>query len=216
MAQSAHLMTLGLCRISSAKCPSQPSALSLPQAGQEISETSLEDKQPLLTTSEIQKQTEEEMGLSCVFCQAVLANNSLLEVHLKCHDGEQGFKCPRCGRASADWADMECHWRSHARRRRSKHHKCSFCPRTFRRADLCEAHQKRHNRARTKPASLMQCSMCFEWCRPGQEWEMHQRCHFQRGFKCLYCDFTGKHKIGLFFTLLYCLFKARVVFHCEN
>ncbi|XP_053089057.1 uncharacterized protein si:dkey-154p10.3 [Pangasianodon hypophthalmus] len=90
MAQSAHLMTLGLCRISSAKCPSQPAALSVPPGGQDVSETSLEDKQPLLTTSEIQKQAEEEMGLSCVFCQAVLANHSLLEVHLKCHDGRSG------------------------------------------------------------------------------------------------------------------------------
>lgn len=192
MAQSAHLMTLGLCRISSAKCPSQPATLSVPPGGQDVSETFLEDKQPLLTTPEIQKQAEEEMGLSCVFCQAVLANHRLLEVHLKCHDGEQGFKCPRCGRAAADWADMECHWRSHARKKRSKHHKCSFCPRTFRRSDLCEAHQKRHNRARTKPASLTQCSLCFEWCRPGQEWEMHQRCHIQGGFKCLHCDFTEK------------------------
>ncbi|XP_060778821.1 zinc finger protein Xfin isoform X1 [Neoarius graeffei] len=192
MAQSAHLMTLGLCRISSAKCSSQPAALSVPPGGQDVPETSLEDKQPLLTTSEIQKQVEEEMGLSCVFCQAVLANHSLLEVHLKCHDGQQGFKCPHCGRAAADWADMECHWRSHARKRRTKHHKCALCPRTFRRADLCEAHQKKHNRARTKPASLTQCSLCFEWCHPGREWEMHQRCHLQGEFKCLYCNFTEK------------------------
>ncbi|TSK82151.1 Zinc finger protein Xfin [Bagarius yarrelli] len=191
MAQSAHLMTLGLCRISSAKCPSQPATLSVPP-GQDVSETSLEDKQPFLTTSEIQTQAEEEMGLSCVFCQAVLANHELLEVHLKCHDGEQGFKCPRCGRAAADWADMECHWKSHARRKRSKHHKCSFCPRIFRSADMCDAHQKKHNRARTKSASHTQCSMCFEWCHLGQEWEMHQRCHFQEGFKCMYCNFTDK------------------------
>lgn len=194
MAQSAHLMTLGLCRISSAKCLSQPAALSVPPGGQDISETSLEDKQTLLTTSEIQKQAEEEMGLSCVFCQAVLANHSLLEMHLKCHDGEQGFKCPRCGRAATDWADMEFHWRSHARKKGSKHHKCSFCPRTFRRADLCDAHQARHKQARTEPDSLTQCLLCSEWCHPGQEWEMHQHCHFQGDFKCLYCDFTGKPK----------------------
>ncbi|XP_027024804.2 zinc finger protein ZFP2 isoform X1 [Tachysurus fulvidraco] len=191
MAQSAHLMTLGLCRISSAKCPSQPVPLSVPSGGQDVLETSLEDKQPLLTTSETQKQAEEEMGLSCVFCQAVLANHSLLEVHLKCHDGEQGFKCPRCGWAAGDWADMECHWKSHARRKRSKHHKCSFCSRMFRRANLCDAHQKRHNQARTK-SSQKQCLLCFKWCRSGQEWEVHQRCHFQGGFKCLYCDFTEK------------------------
>ncbi|GAA6108425.1 zinc finger protein ZFP2 isoform X1 [Tachysurus ichikawai] len=191
MAQSAHLMTLGLCRISSAKCPSQPVPLSVPSDGQDILETSLEDKQPLLTTSETQKQAEEEMGLSCVFCQAVLANHSLLEMHLKCHDGEQGFKCPRCGWAAGDWADMECHWKSHARRKRSKHHKCSFCSRMFRRANLCDAHQKRHYQARTK-SSQKQCLLCFKWCRSGQEWEVHQRCHFQGGFKCLYCDFTEK------------------------
>ncbi|XP_062849068.1 zinc finger protein ZFP2 [Trichomycterus rosablanca] len=187
-AQSAHLMTLGLCRISSAKCPPP----TLPTGAPDPPETVLEDKQPLLTTSEMQKQSEEELGLSCVFCQAVLRSHSLLEVHLKCHDGEQGFKCPRCGWATSEWADMECHWRSHGKKRSSKPHECGVCSRAFRRADSRDAHEKRHKRVELKAARLAQCSLCLEWCRSEREWEIHQRCHFQGGFKCLYCNVREK------------------------
>ncbi|XP_066537420.1 zinc finger protein 431 [Hoplias malabaricus] len=198
MAQSAHLMTLGLCRISSTKFPSQPAplvrGLTLTRA-QDASDGSVGDKQPLLTAAEIQKRAEEDGGLSCVFCQENMASHSLLEVHLKCHDGEQGFKCPRCGWVSAEWGNMERHWRSHVRRRSSKPHKCGVCPRKFRRADSRDAHEKRHNRhhrSQTKTSPLAQCSLCLEWCHSEREWEIHQRCHFQGGFKCLYCDFTEK------------------------
>ncbi|KAL6490251.1 hypothetical protein MHYP_G00005960 [Metynnis hypsauchen] len=199
MAQSAHLMTLGLCRISSTKCPSQPaplvSRLALTAGGQDALDASADDKQPLLTTTELQKQAEEDGGLSCVLCQVNMVSHSLLEVHLKCHDGEQGFKCPRCSWATVEWVNMERHWRGHGRRRSSKPHKCAICHRTFRRVDSRDAHEKRHSRHhRTRPKSspLAQCSLCLEWCHSDKEWEIHQRCHFQGSFKCLYCDFTEK------------------------
>lgn len=73
MAQSAHLMTLGLCRISSTKCSSQPaplgSRLALGARGQDATETSVDDKQSLLTAAEMEKQTEEDEALSCILCQ---------------------------------------------------------------------------------------------------------------------------------------------------
>ncbi|XP_072544307.1 zinc finger protein 335 isoform X2 [Salminus brasiliensis] len=199
MAQSAHLMTLGLCRISSTKCPTQPAPLvnrmALTTGEQDASDALAEDKQPLLTTAEMQKQGEEDGGLSCILCQANMGSHSLLEVHLKCHDGEQGYKCPRCGWVTAEWVNMERHWIGHGRRRSSRPHKCAVCARTFRRADSRDAHQKRHgrrNRTGTKSSPLAQCPQCLEWCHSEREWEIHQRCHFQGGFKCLFCDFTEK------------------------
>ncbi|XP_048018311.1 zinc finger protein 112 [Megalobrama amblycephala] len=191
MAQSAHLMTLGLCRISSTKCQSQSvnsaKSLSHPEGEQDAGDASIE--------AEMQKPSEEDGGLACILCQTVASSRSMLEVHLKCHSGDQGFRCPRCGCESEEWVDMEQHWRGHGKRKGTKRHKCSVCPRTFRRADSREAHEERHNQrhhCRSESGGLVQCSLCLEWCHSGKEWEIHQQCHFQGGFKCLHCDFEEK------------------------
>lgn len=193
MAQSAHLMTLGLCRISSTKCHPQ-SASSMKRLSHTASEQNMGEKQPLLSVVDLQKPSEDEGGLACILCQTVASSRSMLEVHLKCHNGDQGFRCPHCGWESEEWVDMERHWRGHGKRKSSKPHKCSICPRTFRRTDSRDAHEKRHNKRHRRPspaARLAQCSLCLEWCQSRSEWEIHQQCHFQGGFKCLHCDFTG-------------------------
>lgn len=199
MAQSAHLMTLGLCRISSTKCPPQTASsvkrLSHIPGEQDAENNIMDDRQPLLLTGEMQKPSEED-GLVCILCQTVTSSRSMLEVHLKCHSGDQGFRCLHCDWESEDWLDMEQHWRGHGKKKNSKPHKCSVCPKAFRRADSRDAHEKRHNqrhRCRSEPTPLAQCSLCLEWCHSGTEWEIHQQCHFQGEFKCLHCDFTGIH-----------------------
>ncbi|XP_016401214.1 zinc finger protein 667-like [Sinocyclocheilus rhinocerous] len=191
MAQSAHLMTLGLCRISSTKCQPQSAtsakSLSHPEGEQDAGHANMD--------AEMQKPSEEDGGLACILCQIVVSSRSMLEVHLKCHSGDQGFRCPRCGWESEDWVDMEQHWRGHGKRKSSKRHKCSICPRTFRRVDSRDAHEERHNQrhhCRSVSGGLVQCSLCLEWCLSGKEWVIHQECHFQGGFKCLHCDFKEK------------------------
>ncbi|XP_043112736.1 zinc finger protein 600 isoform X2 [Puntigrus tetrazona] len=191
MAQSAHLMTLGLCRISSTKCQPQSAtsakSLSHPEGEQDGGHANMD--------AEMQKPSEEDDGLACILCQIVVSSRSMLDVHLKCHNGDQGFRCPRCGWESEDWDDMEQHWRGHGKRKGSKRHKCSICPRTFRRVDSRDAHEERHNQwhqCRSESGGLVQCSLCMEWCLSGKEWEIHQQCHFQGGFKCVHCDFKEK------------------------
>lgn len=189
MAQSAHLMTLGLCRISSTKCP----ASSVKGGSHPTGEQNMDEKQPLLSVDKPQKQSGDDGGLSCILCQTVASSRSMLEVHLKCHKGDQGFRCPRCGWESEEWVDMEQHWRGHGKRKSAKPHKCRICTRTFKRADSRDAHEKRHKRHRrpSEAPTLAQCSLCLEWCQSKNEWDIHQQCHFQGGFKCLHCDFTG-------------------------
>lgn len=189
MAQSAHLMTLGLCRISSTKGQpsSATSAKSLPEGEQDAGDASMDA---------VMQKTEEDGGLACILCQTVASSRVMLDVHLKCHSGEQGFRCPRCGWESEEWADMEHHWRVHGKRKGTKRHRCSVCPRSFRRADSRDAHEERHNHQRhhrcSESGEPVQCSFCLEWCHSGKEWEIHQHCHVQGGFKCLHCDFKEK------------------------
>ncbi|XP_036375470.1 zinc finger protein 467 [Megalops cyprinoides] len=190
MAQSAHLMSLGLCRISSIKClprarTLEPRPASAPR-GQE--DAPLEEKLPRPALADVQKPSGAK-ALSCILCHVDLASRSLLEVHLKCHDGERRFRCPRCGWAVEAWPEMERHWRGHGKRRGGRPHRCQECPRTFRSASTRDAHQQRHAR---RGEAETRCASSPDWCQSEQERELHTRCHVQGGFKCLHCGFTDE------------------------
>ncbi|KAJ8011113.1 hypothetical protein DPEC_G00054820 [Dallia pectoralis] len=175
MAQSAHLMTLGLCRISTAqKGPSGRAGAHVPStpAGQEglESDTSLDEKMDNNMSRPQGRQPAPPSGpkqrwsLSCVLCRATLASRELLEIHLKCHDEARHFKCPQCGWTSSDWDEMERHWRAHGRRRRrvdrergSRPHSCQVCPRRFRSVRSREAHERRNHSRRQEGHTCLHC-----------------------------------------------------------
>ncbi|KAJ8336745.1 hypothetical protein SKAU_G00379650 [Synaphobranchus kaupii] len=193
MAQSAHLMSLGLCRISNIKgLPGagtpEPRSSPAPHRGEE--DVPLAEKPPPCgATRTAVRKPSGTRGLSCVLCHLSLASRNQLDVHLKCHDGERGFRCPRCGWAAEAWPAMERHWRAHEKRRGGRPHRCRVCARAFRSAESRDAHQRRHARRKGDPA---RCARCLAWCRSEQERELHVRCHVQGGFKCLHCGFTDQ------------------------
>ncbi|KAL4623424.1 zinc finger protein 513-like isoform X2 [Arapaima gigas] len=194
MAQSAHLMSLGLCRISSIKClphsGSPESKSSSAQPGQESSDTPLEENTLHQDLMEPQRVTE-DTAQSCILCHMTLPTQNLLEIHLKCHNRGQGFSCPQCSWATENWSEMEHHWRGHRKRlgirQGIRPHQCSACPRTFQSADSQDTHQRRHSQ-KDKPHA--QCARCLAWCSSGREFEQHGRRHVQGSFRCLHCSFT--------------------------
>ncbi|XP_034412304.1 oocyte zinc finger protein XlCOF6 isoform X2 [Cyclopterus lumpus] len=119
MAQSAHLMTLGLCRISATKpppssrppCPPPEDSPCLSQPGS-------------LTQSEIRTRTRtppsSRRRLLCLLCPAVLPSRRLLDVHVRSHRVAGGFSCVCCSWTADSWEELEPHWRSHCRRRRRR------------------------------------------------------------------------------------------------
>lgn len=104
MAQSAHLMTLGLCRISTAnkglsgRVRTQLASTPIGQKGME-SDTSLDDKvlQPQEQQSPPLHSPKQLRKLFCVLCRSTLTSKHLLEGHLKCHDGDWGFQVHSAG-----------------------------------------------------------------------------------------------------------------------
>uniref|UniRef100_A0A1A7YGM7 Si:dkey-154p10.3 n=1 Tax=Iconisemion striatum TaxID=60296 RepID=A0A1A7YGM7_9TELE len=102
MEQSAHLMTLGLCRISAVK-----SSVPLP---------------PQLSRSD--RQTEapppDRQRLLCLLCPLILPSKRLLDVHVQSHQPAGGFGCPRCRWTADSWEELEHHWRSHSRSRKRR------------------------------------------------------------------------------------------------
>uniref|UniRef100_A0A096LYI5 C2H2-type domain-containing protein n=1 Tax=Poecilia formosa TaxID=48698 RepID=A0A096LYI5_POEFO len=86
-AQSAHLMTLGLCRISSVKPP--------PADGRD--QRAGEAPPP--------------GRLPCPLCPLTLPSERLLDVHVRSHQAAGGFGCSRCGRTADSWEVLEPHFR---------------------------------------------------------------------------------------------------------
>ncbi|XP_043990803.1 zinc finger protein 574 isoform X2 [Gambusia affinis] len=95
-AQSAHLMTLGLCRISSVRPP--------PADGrdQRVGEAPPPSRLP------------------CPLCPLTLLSERLLDVHVRSHRAGGGFGCSRCGRTADSWEVLEPHCRRRCRRGRRR------------------------------------------------------------------------------------------------
>lgn len=113
MAQSAHLMTLGLYRISTAKAPGTVS--------QSVAAPADHTPQPLQTDSS-KKQSEMDgqvarCQLSCLLCPVTLASQQLLDIHIRSHQSSGGFSCIRCHWKVDSWEELEPHWRNHCKRK---------------------------------------------------------------------------------------------------
>ncbi|XP_060941118.1 oocyte zinc finger protein XlCOF6 [Limanda limanda] len=136
MAQSAHLMTLGLCRTSAAKHPPPPSPTQhLPPP-----------ERPPRASQDDRKQT--RTLLPCLLCPLMLPSQRLLDVHIRSHRASGGFGCVRCSWTADSWEELEPHWRSHCRKvlREEEEEEeavaapCSVCLRTFRSVASQNAH----------------------------------------------------------------------------
>ncbi|XP_028831451.1 oocyte zinc finger protein XlCOF6 [Denticeps clupeoides] len=183
MAQSAHLMTLGLCRISSNKIlPAPPSSISDRRPNKS---TALPEPSFLEATGRQKRPAKGTGKLSCMLCQVALPTRNLLDVHLKCHASGQDFQCPHCGWEAQEWPDMHTHWKGHAKKERARLHKCGVCRRKFQSARSRDVHKKKHKRCQ-RAQSMLRYS--------NTECDLHkqQQHHHQGGFKCLHCDFTDK------------------------
>nr|XP_020484454.1 zinc finger protein 574-like [Labrus bergylta] len=105
MAQSAHLMTLGLCRISTAKPPAPPS-------------TPCPAPPPPDDPPSAAPPLKRKRRLLCLLCPLTLPSRRLLDVHVRSHCAAGGFSCVSCSWTCDSWEELETHWRGHRRRRR--------------------------------------------------------------------------------------------------
>ncbi|XP_040912083.1 oocyte zinc finger protein XlCOF6 isoform X2 [Toxotes jaculatrix] len=127
MAQSAHLMTLGLCRISAARPPPPPPSTSSrrvqhPRPPEDSSHLSQAKSLKQSRTGGRQSRTSHSgrRRLPCCLCPATLPSRRLLDVHVRSHQASGGFSCIRCSWTADSWEELEPHWRSHCRRRRRR------------------------------------------------------------------------------------------------
>ncbi|XP_042369968.1 Krueppel-like factor 13 [Plectropomus leopardus] len=155
-AQSAHLMTLGLCRISAAKpaapaAPPRSSSRPLPPPPDDPPRLSHGLKQSEMDSDRRRTSPRSRKRLPCLMCPLTLPSRRLLDVHVRSHRVSGGFGCVRCSRTAATWEELEAHWRSHSRRRREEleqrrkvasRFSCPVCLRTFNSAASRNTHQQ--------------------------------------------------------------------------
>ncbi|XP_071346654.1 zinc finger protein 672 isoform X2 [Trachinotus anak] len=160
MAQSAHLMTLGLCRISAARPPPPPTTSYGSSRHPPPSEDSANPpqaaslKQSRTDGQQTRTSPSGRPRLPCFLCPVTLPSHRLLDVHVRSHRAAGGFSCVRCSLTADSWEELEPHWRSQCRRRRKRKREeeekkkvvlsCPVCLRTFGSVASQNAHQKKH------------------------------------------------------------------------
>lgn len=145
MAQSAHLMTLGLCRISATKPPPPPSTSSPVQ----------NPPPPLTEGGPTPTPPPGRRRLPCPLCPLTLPSRRLLDVHVRSHRAAGGFSCVCCRRTADSWEELQPHWSVCRRRRRREEQgdaqrkrkkRAAVCRRTFR--STASRNARTHKRSR--------------------------------------------------------------------
>lgn len=146
MAQSAHLMTLGLCRITATRPPPPPTTRSVQHRPPTDEPPGLP---PRCSTDSVQ--TPRRRRLPCLLCPLMLPSRRLLDVHVRSHRAAGGFSCVCCSLMADSWEQLEPHWRTHCRSRKEKKKReasrsfsCSLCLKTFRSVASRNDHQQSH------------------------------------------------------------------------
>nr|XP_046264985.1 zinc finger protein 567 isoform X2 [Scatophagus argus] len=149
MAQSAHLMTLGLCRISATKPAAPPppcvsrSVHPPPDVSPCLSQpNSL--RQSETDSRQMRPSTSSKWKVPCLLCSLTLPSRRLLDVHVRSHRAAGGFSCICCSFTADSWEQLEPHWRSHCRRRR-------------RRRRRGEEHKQEKEKEKKKKEKAFQC-----------------------------------------------------------
>ncbi|XP_076023841.1 uncharacterized protein LOC143013974 [Genypterus blacodes] len=135
MAQSAHLMTLGLCRIANARpppplppppapptrfdqpCPQPDSCPQQPPPLDNLME-SVVDQGPRARAEPLHRQS-----LQCLLCPLTLSSKCLLDIHERSHQANPntgGFSCPCCRQEENSWEGLELHWTNHYRKKKRR------------------------------------------------------------------------------------------------
>nr|XP_061835218.1 zinc finger and SCAN domain-containing protein 20-like isoform X1 [Nerophis lumbriciformis] len=107
MAQSAHLKTLGLCRITAARTPLPPVSVQL----------HLADDSDQLSRTDARKDAKRRR-LSCPVCLVKLPSRRLMDAHDKCHKSSSGTAC--CKLTPNRWVELRPDWRKRRRRKEEK------------------------------------------------------------------------------------------------
>ncbi|OCT76382.1 zinc finger protein 26 [Xenopus laevis] len=188
-AQCEHLLSLGLCRISSIKTHSLSS-------GTETSEVtlkrSLSKRHSKVTKDDVcthigrsmAKGVNDKQKYMCEICQLQLKSKDCYRVHMQCHGKDGGFKCFHCNCYTVEWIAMEKHLKTHSSIKMG--YNCQVCKKHFFMRRNWKAHMRIHNIKK----NAFFCSKCPSSFETEHIRNLHLTCHHEDGFKCWQCGFV--------------------------
>lgn len=193
-AQSEHLMSLGLCRISSMKAQSLGGSTTKHKADadqnchkkpRKIKAKDFRGSQPLSNNDGSSVHINKKRYI-CSLCSLESSSKIHHEIHFKCHDAVDRFKCYFCGCCMTEWKEMEKHVDNHTSVQGS--YRCVTCGEFFITKSLLRMHKTRH----CEKLSLFRCTKCPSFYAAEHVRDLHVACHYNDIFKCPHCDFTDK------------------------
>ncbi|XP_029446418.1 zinc finger protein 79-like isoform X2 [Rhinatrema bivittatum] len=193
-AQSEHLMFLGLCRISNMKSQT-PGAEAKPLPAEADREGSQHEETPRVPNSSLTQPLKghrnSEVSIKgqthfCNICNQALKSKGMHKIHMKCHSGEQGFKCISCSCRMSEWDLMEKHMETHKPVKET--YPCLICERVFMRQSAWKMHRKKHQ----ENNDVFHCTKCPSFYGTERVKDLHLACHYEDLFKCLHCDLMDK------------------------
>ncbi|XP_041040856.1 zinc finger protein 611 isoform X1 [Carcharodon carcharias] len=189
-AQSEHLMSLGLCRISNnnkthtVNLEANDDHVILKKQRQ-LSKKKRSENQCSDNAENSQTGSKNERYI-CKMCKLDLKSKDIYHLHLNCHDRDTGFKCMYCSSCMTEWNLMEQHLKGHNTKRST--YSCSFCKKVFTKQKAWKLHEVTHQQ---KP-DLFYCSKCPSFYSSENVRDLHSACHYENAFKCTECDFTDE------------------------
>ncbi|CAH0757000.1 unnamed protein product [Diatraea saccharalis] len=121
---------------------------------------------------------------SCEYCQKKFLHLETLQVHKKCHEGEQlVLKCAFCLEVMSDEAALKQHEPTHVGPRP---YLCTICGRTYKKRETMVYHRKYH-----KPDKEFQCNVCSKSfnaaCKLQRHLVSHRADKFVLRYECPVC-----------------------------
>ncbi|XP_051872688.1 zinc finger protein ZFP2 [Pristis pectinata] len=191
-AQSEHLMSLGLCRISNSNKVHTVNSGNHYQnvdsdrvIRKKLKKKKRSENRPFSEVGSSQTELKNE-HYSCRLCKLDLKSKDVYNLHVACHDGVASFKCIHCSSCTTEWKMMQKHLKSHNAERWS--YCCSFCNKVFTRQNSWKLHEVTHQ----QQPGLFYCSTCPSFYTSETVRDLHSACHTEGAFKCTQCDFTDE------------------------
>ncbi|XP_069769591.1 oocyte zinc finger protein XlCOF6 isoform X2 [Narcine bancroftii] len=191
-AQSEHLMSLGLCRISNSNKVHTlnvgnhfPNASSNRVIRKKLRKKKRSENRCFSEAGGPETEMQNQY-YSCNLCKLDLKSKDTYNIHMTCHDGVASFKCIHCNSCTTEWKMMQKHLKSHNVERWAYH--CSFCSKVFTKQNSWKLHEVTHQ----QQPGLYHCPKCPSFYPSEIVRDLHSACHAGGAFKCTQCDFTDE------------------------
>ncbi|MEE6465113.1 hypothetical protein FKM82_006457 [Ascaphus truei] len=190
-AQCEHLLSLGLCRISSTSTHPLAAKTKAPktEVGKESSKSPSKvpkDTEPACLLIDRVKRDVHKQRYLCATCQLDLKTKETYRIHMRCHEGDEGFRCFYCGCHMAEWGQMEKHIQTHKLVR--NRYQCPVCEKRFMTQKAWKAHKRGHD----GKSDVFYCTKCPSSFETERVRNLHLACHHEDTFKCWQCGSVDK------------------------